>query len=87
MSTYVDPDTRAAIIREYLREQLADPKLRPPRRDHHEMSVKGGMTSSRMRRECTQCGLVTNRPNIALHQRKLGHSGYRDLPPSEPANV
>lgn len=35
--------------------------------------------SAALRRKCAQCDMVTSPPNLALHQRAIGHTGYEEV--------
>jgi hypothetical protein len=47
----------------------ADPELRQAR-------VEAARWAAAMRRKCGQCPMVTSPPNLALHQRASGHTGW-----------
>lgn len=52
-----------------------DERIRAAQR---ETCRKVGTQTSRMKRKCAECDLVSNPGGVALHQKKSGHRGYED---------
>lgn len=44
---------------------------------------RGGQAVSRVRRQCTDCGLTSNPGAMSRHFKVSDHSGYVDLPPAD----